>query len=78
MALAQRGGGVLVDTDAVRRERVTVGGRLATGDELAAYGAAWEAMDGLAAEALGAEALGGGGGSEPGGGDGGRGVRGRR
>ena len=38
----------LIDSDRVRRERVTVAGRVASAEELAAYEAAWDRMDGLA------------------------------
>ncbi len=42
----------LIDTDQSRRERVTVGGRLATAGERAAYDAAWDGLDEAVAPAL--------------------------
>ena len=43
----------LIDSDALRTERVTVAGRLASPEELAAYEAAWSGVDAVVAPALG-------------------------
>jgi monoamine oxidase len=42
----------LVDTDAIRQERTTIGGRLATAAELAALNGAWDRLEEVVAPAL--------------------------
>ena len=51
-AMAEHGD-ELVDSDAMRRERVSVGGRVATLVEQEAYSAAWDGLDEVVAPALG-------------------------